>query len=139
MAAEGIRSNLTCPLIAMGRPVGFLFFSSAQVGTYSAEHQEVFLRLADMVSIIVEKSLLYEEMSRLNRDLLLAREQLQRQATHDGLTGLLNHAAIIDALVLRTGEPETPEATVDSPADAGGTDFAALMLDIDHFKSVNDR
>ena len=139
MLAEGIRSNLTCPLIALGRPVGFLFFSSTKVGTYSQEHQDVFLRLADMVSIIVEKSLLYEEMSRLNRDLLLAREQLQRQATHDGLTGLLNHAAIIDHLMQRTAAPEDRNAENGPLPSVGGSgDLAVLMLDIDYFKSVND-
>src|SRR4051812_18501045 len=34
----------------------------------------------------------------LQEQLLQAREALRQQATHDGLTGLLNHAAILEAL-----------------------------------------
>lgn len=131
MLAEGIRSSLTCPLIAMGRPVGFLFFSSTQVGCYETIHQDVFLHLADMVSIVVEKSLLYEEMSQLNQELTEARALLELQATHDGLTGLLNHAAIIQELTDRTRE-----ASFSGKPGAPG--LGAIMVDIDHFKSVND-
>jgi diguanylate cyclase (GGDEF)-like protein len=62
--------------------------------------------------------------------LLVARlvRQLQRLSRHDGLTGLLNRRAIQGALEeqhersLRAGEP-----------------FAVLMIDLDHFKAVNDR
>lgn len=70
IVAEGIRSSLTCPLIADDEPVGFLFFSSRVPGTYSQAHAEVYCQLANQVSLIVEKSRLYE-------DLRQAEEQLQ--------------------------------------------------------------
>jgi len=53
---------------------------------------------------------------------------LRYRSRHDGLTGLLNRRAIEESLLAqvqrsrRTGEP-----------------FAMLMLDLDHFKSINDR
>ncbi|MEI8082133.1 MAG: sensor domain-containing diguanylate cyclase, partial [Actinomycetes bacterium] len=128
---EGVRSSLTCPLIAMGRPVGFLFFSSNSPDQYDARHQETFLYLADLVSIAIDKSLLYETMSTLNKDLLQARAILEHQARHDSLTGLLNHSAIIDELMSRTdGEAIWPYS--------GKRTLGVLMLDIDHFKTVND-
>ena len=130
--AEGIRSSLTCPLVAEGRPVGFLFFSSVGKGTYADAHTQVFMQLADLVSIAVERGVLYEELNKLNVELTAARARLQVQATHDGLTGLLNHAAILDELEDRAdsaGDPET------SPAHPS---LAVLMLDIDLFKAVND-
>ncbi len=54
-------------------------------------------------------------------------ELLKEQARVDGLTGLKNRAAMDDALIAaiaaqqRTGQP-----------------FAVLMLDLDHFKEIND-
>ena len=63
---EGMRSSLTCPLIANGRPVGFLFFSSMQKETYRNVHVELFLEIAGQLSLIVEKSRLYQELVDLN-------------------------------------------------------------------------
>jgi len=53
---------------------------------------------------------------------------LRHRSRHDGLTGLLNRRAMEETLLAqtqrsrRTGEP-----------------FAVLMLDLDHFKAINDR
>jgi diguanylate cyclase (GGDEF)-like protein len=53
---------------------------------------------------------------------------LRYRSRHDGLTGLLNRPALEEALLAqmqrsrRTGEP-----------------FTVLMLDLDHFKTINDR
>jgi diguanylate cyclase (GGDEF)-like protein len=53
---------------------------------------------------------------------------LRHRSRHDGLTGLLNRRAIEEALLAqvqrsrRSGEP-----------------FAVLMLDLDHFKAINDQ
>lgn len=132
VVAEGMCSSLTCPLVSDGRPVGFLFFSSVRTGTYANAHTQTFLQLADLVSIAVEKGALYEEMHQLNQELLAARAQLERQATYDGLTELLNHDAILKELESRL------DAAASSPQEGAGPGLAALMLDIDHFKSVND-
>lgn len=52
---DGVRSNLTCPLTAGGRPIGFLFFSSTQPDTYRREHIETFQSVAESLSLAVEK------------------------------------------------------------------------------------
>jgi diguanylate cyclase (GGDEF)-like protein len=59
--------------------------------------------------------------------LLAAREALREQATHDGLTGLLNRSAILAAL-----EQEFARASRDGRA------LSVLMVDLDRFKQVND-
>ena len=64
---EGIKSSLTCPLVAMGKPIGFMFFSSATPHTYENLHVELFQQLAGQLATIVEKSRLYDELSELNR------------------------------------------------------------------------
>src|SRR5574341_1194240 len=57
-----------------------------------------------------------------------AREQMEYQAMHDGLTGLLNRRAIQDH-----AEAEVKRA-VRTAAPLG-----LLLMDLDHFKSINDR
>ena len=64
--AEGMRSSLTCPLIAKGRPIGFVFFSSKRVGAYADAHVEIFSAIASRFSAIAEKSILYDRLLALN-------------------------------------------------------------------------
>ena len=125
--AEGVRSSLTCPLVAMGKAVGFLFFSSMTPHTYANVHQDLFLRIASQLSIILEKSRLYEELYQLNAELRETRSALEHQATHDTLTGLWNRGAILELL-----DREVARACRD------GHTAVALMADIDHFKRIND-
>lgn len=63
---EGMRSSLTCPLIALGKPIGFMFFSSTDANAYEAVHIETFQRIAGQFATIAEKSRLYEEVISLN-------------------------------------------------------------------------
>lgn len=82
---EGIRSSFTCPLLANGAPVGFLFFSSTRPNTYKDIHVGMFLRIAHQLSLLIEKGLL---ISRLADRAAVVREQneeLQR------LNELKNH------------------------------------------------
>jgi len=64
---EGFRSSLTCPLVAMGRPVGFLSFSSRAADVYRGAHVERFTRLAGQLAVIIEKGRLYEQLDREHR------------------------------------------------------------------------
>jgi signal transduction histidine kinase len=66
IVAEGVRSSLTCPLIAMGKPIGFMFFSSAKPNTYKNIHTAIFLQIAGQLSVIVEKARLYQQLLELN-------------------------------------------------------------------------
>ena len=63
----------------------------------------------------------------LQAKLIAAREALRKQATHDPLTGLWNHSAILD--ILRHER---------SRSEREGIPLSVLMLDIDHFKQFND-
>lgn len=64
----------------------------------------------------------------LNRSLLEAKAALERQAVTDPLTGVLNRRGILDKL-------ETEVAR----AERQGKPLSVALLDIDHFKSINDR
>ncbi|MCX8037086.1 MAG: GAF domain-containing sensor histidine kinase [Candidatus Sumerlaeia bacterium] len=63
---EGMRSSLTCPLIAAGKPVGFIFFSSMKPNTYQNVHVELFQEIAGLLAMIVEKGRLYQQLVELN-------------------------------------------------------------------------
>jgi diguanylate cyclase (GGDEF)-like protein len=125
--AEGVRSSLTCPLVVRGTPIGFLFFSSSDKATYRALHQGVFMRIAAQLSQLIEKSRLYEQLLALNEQLTEAQRALREEATHDALTRLLNRRAILELLdkeIARAGR--------------SGDALGVVLVDIDHFKRVND-
>lgn len=61
-------------------------------------------------------------------ELLVAREELQRLATSDGLTGVWNRVAIFDLL----------NSTLAHYARAGAP-VSVVMCDLDDFKQINDR
>jgi len=79
IVAEGVRSSLTCPLIAFGKAVGFIFFSSARAGTYRDLHVGLFLQIAGQLSVILEKSRLYQQLAEAN----LAKSKLIGVVAHD--------------------------------------------------------
>ena len=128
IVAEGMRSSLTCPLLIKGQPVGFLFFSSMQAHAYNEEHEELFLQIAGQLALTLERSRLYEDLLRLTEDLQEAKKLLEREASRDSLTDLWNRRAILDLL-----KRELARSSRD------GGQIAAVMIDIDHFKRINDR
>ncbi len=65
---------------------------------------------------------------RLEEQLMQARQQMEELALHDGLTGLLNRRAI--------GEYAEAEFSM---AARKARAMSVVMLDIDHFKNVNDQ
>jgi diguanylate cyclase (GGDEF)-like protein len=74
---------------------------------------------------------LHESLVRVNDSLdklAVAREALQHQATHDAMTGSLNRCAIVEALDRELARAARSETKV-----------AVLMIDLDHFKEINDR
>lgn len=63
----------------------------------------------------------------LQAELVAAREALRDQAMRDALTGLWNRRSIIEILIREQ-----------SRASRNSTSVGVLMMDIDHFKEVND-
>jgi len=63
---EGVRSSLSCPLIALGKPIGFIFFSSRKFGTYRDVHVDIFQQIAGQLALTAEKSRLYQRLLELD-------------------------------------------------------------------------
>ena len=68
-----------------------------------------------------------DDLEKEKSELMRAREQMRHYAEHDDLTGLWNHRIIMERLrqeVDRSGRDGTP--------------MSVILVDLDHFKSVND-
>ncbi|MEB1527952.1 diguanylate cyclase [Xanthomonas sp. WHRI 7945] len=77
--------------------------------------------LADLVALRTQ------ELEHDKRELEIARAALAVKASHDSLTGLLNRAGILDALAAQMQRSQ-----------AEGQPLAVAMIDLDHFKRIND-
>ncbi len=88
LCKEGMRASLTVPLQALGRSVGFLFFSSRQAGLYTMEHAELLLRIARKVGLSIEKARILECLSLRNQQVTM----LTNMVCHDmrGLLGVVS-------------------------------------------------
>ncbi len=102
----------------MAVSLGYLHLGSDFEGQYALQSFRI------GVALMVLAPLAVASVMAARNELL---RQLQHTATHDRLTGVLNRAGFMDraqALLFETVDRNRP--------------FAALMLDIDHFKKVND-
>jgi diguanylate cyclase (GGDEF)-like protein len=64
----------------------------------------------------------------LQEELVRSRDRLQYEASHDAMTGVWNHTAILEILQAELVRSEREALSV-----------GVLLLDVDHFKKVNDR
>ncbi len=108
-----IRSWLGVPLLAHGRALGLLAIDSHREDFFTLEHVQLVSAFAGQVALALENARRYEET--------------QAQALTDPLTGLYNRRGLIEL-----GKIELARA------QRQGKPFSAIILDIDHFKRVND-
>jgi signal transduction histidine kinase len=100
---EGMLSSLTCPLVANGKSVGFMFFSSMKKETYRNAHIALFQEIAGQLSLIVEKSRLYQELVELNE----LKNKFMGMAAHD----LRNPLTAIEGYLFLLGKGHFGEVT----------------------------
>jgi signal transduction histidine kinase len=106
---EGYQSSLTCPLIANGLPVGFIFFSSVNANTYAHAHVEIFKQIAEQLSVIVEKGRLVSDLAEKSELIEKQNEELRRlnnlknlflgMAVHDLRNPIANIQLVSDVML----------------------------------------
>jgi diguanylate cyclase (GGDEF)-like protein len=84
-------------------------------------------RTAELQTEILIRKRTEEELAEARDEAIRARDELHFQANHDALTGLWNRRAILDLL---DREMERSRRSLDP--------IGLLMLDVDHFKRIND-
>ncbi len=107
-----LRDLRVVPLLLRGQARGLLVLGSTE-GRFSPEVVDALEALADVVALALASSRAFDA--------------IERQATTDGLTGLLNR---------RSFDARLDEAV--ARARRSGRPLCVLMSDVDHFKSVND-
>ncbi len=112
-ATRWARSHLGTPIQVKGKVVGFIILLSREPGFFSEEHALRLQVFADLAAVAIEKADLYEQLNEL--------------ATIDSLTGIANRRYFFNL-----AETELARAVRYSRP------LAALMMDVDNFKQVND-
>ena len=105
-----------------GSRVGTLCIIDRKPRTLTAEQ----LQLLQDLAAIVESELQRGQLSESQRDLVHEMDDLKRRASIDGLTRLWNRTAIME---LMSAEVERAKR---------GIPMCVAMIDVDHFKKVND-
>ncbi|WP_298406933.1 tetratricopeptide repeat-containing diguanylate cyclase [Janthinobacterium sp.] len=82
-----------------------------------------------MASVIV--SLLYRKVRHANVQLKVKNQELKRQSSRDPLTALYNRRHFQEFMRSHAGKPQ--------PSWGGDVVGALFLLDVDHFKHINDR
>jgi diguanylate cyclase (GGDEF)-like protein len=111
---DDARGWLSVPLRTRGEPVGLLLLASALPQTYDDGRADMATTLAGHAMIAYENARLFA--------------QVQHLATTDDLTGIANRRHFFDLAAREL-----------AAARRDGHGLLAMMLDIDHFKNINDQ
>ncbi len=125
-SVAGERTQMLLPYGLMGA-IGIVL-AVLHVLTGTLDSTVIVLGVAVVLLSLVRQVITLIQNDNLLRSLTLARDELTYRAHHDGLTGLLNRSSFDEHL----------RAAVND-ARAGRKCAVLLLIDLDDFKSVNDR
>ena len=108
-----VGSFLSVPLIVQGELIGVMNLSHPKTKAFAEEHLRMLILVAGQSAAAIQRCLLYEQMSRL--------------AITDELTELFNRRHFDDRMDMEIDR-----------ARRYGTCFSVAMIDVDHFKAIND-
>jgi diguanylate cyclase (GGDEF)-like protein len=146
------RSVIVVPLALQGFVMGLISVQDSERGRFSAADLYLMRRLAESAAVALADALAYEELDdyklrleqrvaertleleqanqdkeRLLEELRGQSMQLERQSREDPLTGLANRRVFDERLRLELARAERRAGS-----------FALCLLDLDHFKRIND-
>jgi diguanylate cyclase (GGDEF)-like protein len=113
LASVGMRAFVHLPLIARQTLVGSIYLARAEAAVYGHREMEILNEVGQSVAVALYDTSLYEEVKRLS--------------TTDDLTGVANRRRLFEQ-----GEIEY------SRSRRYDHQLSVVMIDVDHFKRVND-
>jgi diguanylate cyclase (GGDEF)-like protein len=124
-----LQARLAVPLKVGDRTIGVLqAFSEEAMEPFTDNDRYLLSALADYAAIAVENARLYEAARSDLAERKRAEETIRRLAYHDALTGLPNRTLFKDRLGVALAQARRKQQKL-----------AVMLLDLDHFKNVNDR
>jgi diguanylate cyclase (GGDEF)-like protein len=143
-----IRSWIGIPLIYQDQVTGFLNIDNRAPDAYAEDDVRIASMFADQAAIAIENARLYEKaqfeishrkqtevtLREANRSMLqqvkeitALQDQLKEQALRDPVTGLYNRRFLNESLPREIAR-----------AEREGIELGVVMMDLDHFKRIND-
>jgi diguanylate cyclase (GGDEF)-like protein/PAS domain S-box-containing protein len=117
------------PISIKNEPIGIveLYATSEQI-EISENELKLWQTMADQAAIAIMNAKLYEKAQEEIQERTRVEQQLRYHAYHDSLTGLSNRALLLDRL----------KGALNRSRRIPDYHFAALFLDVDDFKNIND-
>lgn len=146
--ADWIQSHVGAPIIVQNKVVGFLNLDSAIPNFFNEKHARRLAAFSTQAAIAIENARLFERVKqalierrkaqqslrRANKrletkiaEIEQLQKQLREQAIRDPLTGLYNRRFMDETLTREIARAQREDLPI-----------SVMMLDIDHFKKVND-
>lgn len=133
VAQERPRSALCWPVVRHQRVLGLLYLENRlMAGVFSAHQQELLGLLSGQIATSLENAILYntleQRVDERTRQLQKALKSLEQAATTDYLTGVSNRlhfSQLLQSAMAKSREHGWP--------------LSLVLLDLDHFKQINDR
>ncbi|WP_444994195.1 diguanylate cyclase [Aliikangiella sp. IMCC44359] len=120
--------------------IGCMTIQSPKQNAYSVEQREIFRTLASYTAIAIDNAMSYEKVENTNKALKEAYKKLQEISSTDHLTGLKNRRYLTEQIGNDTAKSVRDYVSYKKnkkpyPIDS---DIIFYLLDLDHFKRVND-
>lgn len=134
-------SLLYTPLMIGERLLGVMSIQSMRPHVYGERERSILRTLAAYGAIALDNAYAYKQLQATLETLRETQDQLEEVSITDPLTGMRNRRFLLQnieadvARVLRTYEDQIEAGTEEPPSDE---DIVFFMVDLDHFKSVND-
>nr|WP_315481149.1 GGDEF domain-containing protein [uncultured Undibacterium sp.] len=136
-------SLLYTPLMIGERLLGVMSIQSTRAHVYGERERSILRTLAAYGAIALDNASAYKQLQLTLTALRETQNQLEEVSITDPLTGLRNRRFLLQniesdvARALRAYEDQmhNPNELMNHPADS---DIVFFMVDLDHFKSVND-
>ncbi len=118
---ENLSKSIICiPLIHLDEVVGVLSVQSSELNAYSSQDMDTLRAMGSYTAIALKNAMQTEKLNELN-------EMLREQSSTDSLTGLVNRRAFLEQA-----------GSIWRVCRRNKFWFTLIMIDLDHFKIIND-